>query len=77
MIQVRTAFDLGVETTTIYFSNGTKMPITSAEFGALRRGLSQSGTSFLYDTGREKSSSSKKFERDVAKRTRWYRFLLV
>ena len=34
MAQVKTAFDLGVEATTIYFSNGTKMPITSAEFGA-------------------------------------------
>ena len=34
VMQVRTAFDLGVEATTIYFSNGTKMPITSAEFGA-------------------------------------------
>ena len=34
MTQVKTAFDLGVEATTIYFSNGTKMPITSVEFGA-------------------------------------------
>ena len=34
MIQVRAAFDLGVETTTIHFENGTKMPITPAEFGA-------------------------------------------
>ena len=34
MAQVKTAFDLGVEATTIYFLNGTKMPITSVEFGA-------------------------------------------
>ena len=32
--QVKTAFDLGVEATTIHFENGTKMPITTAEFGA-------------------------------------------
>ena len=34
LTQVKSAFDLGVEATTIYFLNGTKMPITSAEFGA-------------------------------------------
>jgi hypothetical protein len=34
VMQVRTAFDLGVEATTIHFENGTKMPITPAEFGA-------------------------------------------
>ena len=34
MAQVKTAFDLGVEATTIHFENGTKMPITTAEFGA-------------------------------------------
>ena len=34
LTQVKSAFDLGVEATTIYFSNGTKMPITSGEFSA-------------------------------------------
>ena len=34
LMQVRVAFDLGIEATTIHFENGTKMPITSAEFGA-------------------------------------------
>ena len=34
VMQVRTAFDLGAEATTIYFSNGTKMPITAEEFEA-------------------------------------------
>ena len=34
MMQVRVAFDLGIEATTIHFANGTKMPITAAEFGA-------------------------------------------
>ena len=34
VMQVRTAFDLGVEATTIYFSNGAKMPITAEEFEA-------------------------------------------
>ena len=34
MMQVRTAFDLGLPSTTIHFENGTKMPITAADFGA-------------------------------------------
>ncbi len=34
VMQVRTAFDLGVEATTIYFSNGTKMPIEKEDFPA-------------------------------------------
>lgn len=34
LVQVRAAFDLGVEATTIYFDNGTRMPISAAEFGA-------------------------------------------
>ena len=33
LIQVKAAFDLGVEATNIHFENGTEMPITAAEFG--------------------------------------------
>ena len=34
LVQVKSAFELGLTSTTIHFDNGTKMPITSAEFGA-------------------------------------------
>ena len=34
MMQVKTAFDLGVEATNIHFENGTAMPITAVEFTA-------------------------------------------
>ena len=47
MMQVRTAFDLGVEATTIHFSNGTKMPITSAEFGAFAAWFVQKRNEFF------------------------------
>ena len=47
MMQVRTAFDLGVEATTIYFSNGTKMPITTAEFGAFAAWFVQKRNEFF------------------------------
>ncbi len=32
LLQVKAAFDLGVTDTVIYFTNGTKMPITATEF---------------------------------------------
>ena len=32
VLQVKSAFDLGVTNTIIHFTNGTKMPITSSEF---------------------------------------------
>ena len=47
MTQVRTAFDLGVEATTIYFSNGTKMPITSVEFSAFAAWFAQKRNEFF------------------------------
>ena len=47
MTQVKTAFNLGVEATTIYFSNGTKMPITSAEFGAFAAWFAQKRNEFF------------------------------
>ena len=47
VMQVRTAFDLGVEATTIYFSNGTKMPITSVEFGAFAAWFVQKRNEFF------------------------------
>jgi hypothetical protein len=47
MLQVRTAFDLGVEATTIHFENGTKMPITSAEFGAFAAWFVQKRNEFF------------------------------
>ena len=47
MTQVKTAFDLGVEATTIYFSNGTKMPITSVEFGAFAAWFVQKRNEFF------------------------------
>ena len=47
MTQVKTAFDLGVEATTIYFSNGTKMPITSVEFGAFAAWFAQKRNEFF------------------------------
>jgi len=34
ILQVKTAFELGVTSTNISFSNGVKMPIDSADFGA-------------------------------------------
>lgn len=34
LVQVKAAFELGLTATTIHFANGTKMPITAAEFGA-------------------------------------------
>ena len=34
LLQVKAAFELGLTSTTIHFENGTKMPITAAEFGA-------------------------------------------
>ena len=47
MMQVSTAFDLGVEATTIYFSNGTKMPITPAEFDAFAAWFVQKRNEFF------------------------------
>lgn len=47
MMQVRTAFDLGVEATTIHFENGTKMPITSAEFSAFAAWFVQKRNEFF------------------------------
>lgn len=47
MMQVRTAFDLGVEATTIHFENGTKMPITSVEFGAFAAWFVQKRNEFF------------------------------
>ena len=32
LVQVKSAFELGLTQTTIYFSNGTKLPISSSEF---------------------------------------------
>lgn len=32
LVQVKSAFELGLTQTTIHFSNGTKMPISSSEF---------------------------------------------
>ncbi len=32
LMQVNAAFQLGIADTVIYFTNGTKMPITAAEF---------------------------------------------
>lgn len=34
LVQVKSAFELGLTQTTIHFSNGTKMPISSSEFQA-------------------------------------------
>ena len=34
LLQVKAAFDLGVEATNIHFENGTTMPITAGEFSA-------------------------------------------
>ena len=34
LLQVKAAFDLGVEATNIHFENGTIMPITAGEFSA-------------------------------------------
>ena len=47
LIQVRAAFDLGVEATTIHFENGTKMPITSVEFGAFAAWFAQKRNEFF------------------------------
>ena len=47
LTQVKSAFDLGVEATTIYFSNGTKMPITSVEFGAFAAWFAQKRNEFF------------------------------
>ena len=47
LIQVRAAFDLGVEATTIHFENGTKMPIASAEFGAFAAWFVQKRNEFF------------------------------
>ena len=47
MIQVRAAFDLGVEATTIHFENGTKMPITPAEFGVFAAWFVQKRNEFF------------------------------
>lgn len=47
MIQVRAAFDLGVEATTIHFENGTKMPITLAEFGVFAAWFVQKRNEFF------------------------------
>lgn len=33
VLQVKSAFELGLSSTTIHFENGTKMPITASEFG--------------------------------------------
>jgi len=33
LLQVKSAFELGLDKTTIHFSNGTKMPITAEDFG--------------------------------------------
>ena len=49
LIQVKAAFDLGVEATTIHFSNGTKMPITTAEFGAFAAWFVQKRNEFFLD----------------------------
>ena len=45
--QVKAAFELGLPDTTIYFSNGTKMPITSAEFGAFAAWFVQKRNEFF------------------------------
>mgnify|MGYP000225742784 CR=1 FL=1 len=45
--QVKTAFELGLPDTTIYFSNGTKMPITSVEFGAFAAWFAQKRNEFF------------------------------
>ena len=34
LMQVKSAFELGLTSTTIHFDNGTRMPISAAEFGA-------------------------------------------
>ena len=47
LMQVRTAFDLGVEATTIHFENGTKMPIASTEFGAFAAWFVQKRNEFF------------------------------
>ena len=47
MTQVKTAFDLGLPSTTIHFENGTKMPITSAEFGAFAAWFVQKRNEFF------------------------------
>ncbi len=45
--QVKTAFELGLPDTTIYFSNGTKMPITSVEFAAFAAWFAQKRNEFF------------------------------
>lgn len=34
MLQVKAAFEMGLPTTTIHFKNGTKLPMTAADFPA-------------------------------------------
>ena len=47
LVQVKSAFELGLTSTTIHFDNGTKMPITSAEFGAFAAWFVQKRNEFF------------------------------
>ena len=47
LVQVKSAFELGLTSTTIHFENGTKMPITSAEFGAFAEWFAQKRNEFF------------------------------
>ena len=47
MTQVKAAFELGLPDTTIYFSNGTKMPITAGEFSAFAAWFVQKRNEFF------------------------------
>ena len=47
LVQVKSAFELGVTITTIHFENGTKMPITSAEFSAFAAWFVQKRNEFF------------------------------
>ena len=47
LVQVKSAFELGLTSTTIHFENGTKMPITSVEFGAFAAWFAQKRNEFF------------------------------
>ena len=47
LVQVKSAFELGLTSTLIHFDNGTKMPITSVEFGAFAAWFVQKRNEFF------------------------------
>jgi hypothetical protein len=47
LVQVKSAFDLGLTSTTIHFDNGTKLPITAQEFPAFAAWFVERRNSFF------------------------------